>query len=152
MRQRSTIVAAAALVFVIGCTGDTTGPAKPIGATMSARLDGAAWRALSVATDTAPPSLLVVRGANANVTLALVIPVNQGPGTQTVGSTTPIAAVLVDGSQSWAASRTQGGAGSVTLTTLAPGHIAGTFEFTMAREGASPAERRVSSGEFDVKY
>jgi len=60
---------------------------------------------------------------------------------------------LVIGSQSWLASRTQGGAGSVTLTTAARGHIAGTFEFTLAaHEGALPADRRVSSGKFDVKY
>jgi len=46
-----------------------------------------------------------------------------------------------------------GGAGSVTLTTAARGHIAGTFEFTLAaHEGALPADRRVSSGRFDVKY
>jgi hypothetical protein len=33
-----------------------------------------------------------------------------------------------------------------------PGHVAGTFEFTLAREGTSPAERQVTAGKFDVKY
>lgn len=119
---------------------------------MSARIGGAAWDAMSVATDTAPPSLVVVTGKNATATLALIIPANQGVGTQTVGSTTPIAAILVMGSQSWAASRTQGGSGSVTLTTAAPGHLAGTFQFSLAHEGASPAEQQVTSGRFDVRY
>ena len=135
------------------CDRETTGPAKPNNGNMSAVIDGAAWSAISIATDSAVPSSIVIQGSNGTQLLAIAIPVDQGPGTQTVGSTTPVFAVLVKGSQSWAASRTQGGAGSVTLTTVAPGHIAGTFEFTMAtHEGASPAERRVSSGRFDVKY
>jgi hypothetical protein len=40
----------------------------------------------------------------------------------------------------------------VTLATIEPGRVAGTFEFTMAREGTSPAEQQVTSGRFDVKY
>lgn len=151
MRHSSTIVAAAALILLAACGDDTTGPAKS-DAGMSARIAGAAWSAMSIATDTAPPSLIVVRGTNATATLTLVIPASQGLGTQTVGSTTPIAAGLIIGSQTWAASRTQGGAGSITLTTAAPGHLAGTFQFTLAHEGASPAEQQVTSGRFDVKY
>jgi hypothetical protein len=151
MRHSSTIVAAAALVLLAACGDDTTGPAKS-DAGMSARIAGAAWSAMSIATDTAPPSLIIVRGTNATATLTLVIPASQGLGTQTVGSTTPIAAGLVIGSQTWAASRTQGGSGSITLTTAAPGHLAGTFQFTLAHEGASPAEQQVTSGRFDVKY
>jgi len=120
---------------------------------MSAVIDGAAWTAVSIAADSAAPSSIIIRGSNATHTLVIAIPVDQGPGTQTVGSTTPVFAGLVVGSQSWLASRTQGGAGSITLTTVAPGHIVGTFEFTLAKhDGASPAERRVSAGQFDVKY
>ena len=148
MRYPSTIVAAAALVFLAACGSDTTGPAKS-DAGMSARIAGAAWNALSVATDSGPPSLLVLTGTNATASLSLIIPLGPGLGKQTVGSTTPIAAVLVMGSQSWAASRTQGGAGSLTLTTAVPGHVAGTFEFTLAHEGT---ERQVTSGRFDVRY
>jgi hypothetical protein len=151
MRHSSTIVAAAALILLAACGDDTTGPAKS-DAGMSARIAGAAWSAMSIATDTAPPSLIVVRGTNATATLTLVIPASQGLGTQTVGSTTPIAAGLIIGSQTWGASRTQGGSGSITLTTAAPGHLAGTFQFTLAHEGASPAEQQVSSGRFDVTY
>ena len=153
MRQPSTIIAATALVVASACGGDTTGPAKSDGKTMSARIDAAPWSASSIAIDSAAPSLLFVTGTNATHTLSILIPVNQGPGTQTVGSTTPIAAVLVMGSQSWAASRTQGGSGRITLTTVAPGHVAGTFTFTLAaHEDASPAAREVTSGTFDVRY
>jgi hypothetical protein len=39
------------------------------------------------------------------------------------------------------------------LTTVAAGHIVGTFEFTLAEhDGASPSDRQVSSGKFDVNY
>ncbi len=151
MRHSSVIVAAATLALLASCSDDTTGPAKS-DAGMSARIGGAAWSAMSVATDTAPPSLIIVRGTNASATLTLVIPANQGLGTQTVGATTPVGAGLVIGSQVWGASRTQGGAGSITLTTAAPGHLAGTFQFTLAHEGASPAEQQVTSGRFDVTY
>jgi len=56
MRHSSTIVAAAALVLLAACGGDTTGPAKSDAGGMSARIAGAAWSAMSIATDTAPPS------------------------------------------------------------------------------------------------
>jgi len=71
------VVAAATLVLGAAFGGDTTGPANSNGEAMSARIDGEAWSAQS---------------------------------------------------------------------------IAGTFEFTMAHEGASPAAREVTSGKFDVRY
>jgi hypothetical protein len=152
MRQRSIIIAASALVFGTACGSDTTGPAKPDGRTMSARIDAAAWSASSITIDSIAPSLLFVTGTNAGQTLTILIPMSQGPGTQTVGSTTPVAAVLEMGSQSWAASRTQGGSGSITLTTVTPGHVVGTFEFTMERPGTTLLARRVTTGKLDVRY
>ena len=153
MRQSSVLVVAATLILLTACGGDPTGPAKPNGAIMSARIDGAVWNATSIATDSAAPSLIIVSGTMGGQTVTIGIPVDQGPGTQAVGSATPVFAGLVVGSQSWLASRTQGGTGSLTLATVAPGHVAGTFEFTLAaHDGASPGTRRVSSGEFDVRY
>jgi len=120
---------------------------------MSAVIDGAAWSTVSISIDSLAPSSIVVWGSKATEKLAIAIPVDQGPGTQTVGSATPLFAGLLSGSQSWLASRTQGGSGSVTLTTVVSGHLAGTFEFTLAaHDGSAPADRRVSSGQFDVRY
>ena len=154
MRNLSSILAIAGLVTLCGCGRDTTGPATSNNnGSMSAVIDGVAWTAVSISTGGAAPSSIIVHGSNATQTLVIAIPVDQGPGTQTVGSTTPVFAGLVAGAQSWLASRTQGGAGSITLTTVGPGHIVGAFEFTMASHGgAAPVERRVSSGKFDVKY
>jgi hypothetical protein len=153
MRNLSSTLAVMALVTLCACDRDTTGPAKPNNGSMSAVIDGAAWTAVSIATDSAAPSSIIIQGSNATQRLVIAIPVDQGPGTQTVGSATPVFAGLVMGSQSWLASRTQGGAGSITLTTVAPGHIVGTFEFTLAEhDGASPSDRQVSSGKFDENY
>ena len=153
MRNLSSTLALSALVMLCACDRDTTGPAKPNNGTMSAVVDGAAWNATSIATDSAAPSSIIIQGSNGSQRLVVAIPLEQGPGTQTVGSTTPVFAGLVIGAQSWLASRTQGGSGSITLTTVAPGHIAGTFEFTLAaHDGVLPSERRVGSGQFDVKY
>ena len=153
MRNLSSTLAGMALVTLCACGHDTTGPATRNNGSMSAVIDGAAWTAVSIATDSAAPSSIIIQGSDATQRLVIAIPVDQGPGKQTVGSTTPVFAGLVIGSQSWLASRTQGGAGSVTLTTAARGHIAGTFEFTLAaHEGALPSDRQVSSGKFDLNY
>jgi len=154
MRNLSSTLAVMALVTLCACDHDTTGPATPNNhGSMSAVIDGVAWTAVSISTDSAAPSSIIVHGSNATQTLVIAIPVDQGPGTQTVGSTTPVFAGLVIGSRSWLASRTQGGAGSITLATVAAGHIVGTFEFTLAEhDGASPSDRQVSSGKFDVNY
>ena len=153
MRNLSSTLAITALITVSACDRDTTGPATPNHGSMSAVIDGAAWTALSIEIDSLAPSSIVILGSKATETLGISIPVDQGPGTQTVGSTTPVFAGLVIGSQSWLASRTQGGSGSITLTTVVPGHIVGTFQFTLVKhEGAAPAERQVSSGKFDVRY
>ena len=153
MRNLSSTLAVMALVTLCACDHDTTGPATPNNGSMSALIDGAAWSAVSIEIDSLAPSSIVILGSKATETLGISIPVDQGPGTQTVGSTTPVFAGLVSRSQSWLASRTQGGSGSITLTAVEPGHIVGTFQFTMAaHDGASPAERRVSSGQFDLRY
>ena len=153
MRKLSSSVVVTTLLMLSACDHDTTGPAKPTNGTMTAVIDGASWSAVSISIDSLAPSSIVIFGVKATQTLAIAIPVDQGPGTQTVGSTTPLFAGLINGSQSWLASRTQGGAGRVTLTTVEPRHIVGTFEFTLAaHDGALPSERRVGSGQFDVKY
>ena len=154
MRNLSSTLAVTALIAFCACGRDTTGPGKPnSNGSMSAVIDGAAWTAVSITTDSAAPSSIIIHGSNGTQTLVVAIPVDQGPGTQTVGSTTPVFAGLVIGSQSWLASRTQGGSGSITLTTVVPGHIVGSFQFTLAKhEGAIPAERQVRSGQFDLRY
>ena len=114
MRNLSSTLAGMALVTLCACGHDTTGPATRNNGSMSAVIDGAAWTAVSIATDSAAPSSIIIQGSDATQRLVIAIPVDQGPGKQTVGSTTPVFAGLVIGSHSWLASRTQGGAGSVT--------------------------------------
>ena len=153
MRQQSSILAFAALVIVSACGGDPTPPTKPNTRTMTARIDGSTWSAVSIEIDSTPPSILIVKGMSAGQLLALGIPLGPGVGTQDVGAPTPVFGTLGIGSQAWVASRTQGGAGSITLTTVAPGHVAGTFSFTLAAQpGATPASRQITAGAFDIVY
>ena len=153
MRKLSLSLAVTTLLVLSACDHDTTGPAEPNTPGMSAVIDGASWSAVSITVDSLVPSSIVIFGAKGSETLAIAIPVDLGRGTQTVGGPTPLFAGFVAGSQSWLASRTQGGSGSVTLTIVEPRRIAGTFQFTLAaHEGASPSERRVGSGRFDVRY
>ena len=120
---------------------------------MSASVDGVTWTAVSISTTPAEPSSVVIVGIDPAQTLVLLVPLGDGPGTQVIGGPTPLAAGLTIGAQAWLASRTQGGSGTVTLTTATPGHLAGTFELTLAaRDGITPATRRVTSGAFDVTY
>ena len=120
---------------------------------MSASVDGVTWTAVSISTTPAEPSSLVIVGTDPGQTIVLLVPLDEGPGTQVIGGPTPLAAGLTIGAQAWLASRTQGGSGTVTLTTATSGRVAGTFEFTLAgRDGVTPATRRVTSGAFDVTY
>ncbi len=153
MRYSSLVVAIAASLLVTACGGDPAGPPKLPNGTMSARVDGVAWNAASIATDPAEPSSLVITGTNPARMLVLLLLLNGGPGTQVIGGPTPLAAGLTEGSMAWAASRTQGGEGSVTVTTATVGHVAGTFELMLAaNEDETPATRRVTLGAFDVTY
>ena len=137
----------------MACGGDPASPPMPPARAMSASVDGVTWTAVSISTTPAEPSSLVIVGTDPAQTLVLLVPVGEGPGTQVIGGPTPLAAGLTMDSQAWLASRTQGGSGSVTLTTATSGRVAGTFEFTLAgRDGVTPATRRVTSGAFDVTY
>jgi len=157
MRQFSSVIAISALLALAACGGDSNGgvtnPKKPNNGTMSARIDGAAWSAISIATGSGTGSALIVTGSNIAQTLAIIVPINTGTGTKTMGQSSVVSGTLIVGSQQWAANPAQGGTGSITLTTVAAGHVAGTFSFTMAaQQGATPATRQITSGQFDVTF
>jgi hypothetical protein len=120
---------------------------------MTARIDGASWSAISIATSGGNGPSLIITGSNISQTLAILLPLNTGTGTKTIGQSSVVSGTLIVGSQQWAANPAQGGTGSITLTTVAARHVAGTFQFTLAAQaGATPATRQVTSGAFDVTY
>jgi Family of unknown function (DUF6252) len=159
MRQPFTTFATAALVFVAACGGGSDGgPTNPnqnpnSNRSMSARVDGTAWTATSVAAGVTN-GLLIIAGSNITQTFAIAAAVNQGTGTQTVGPTSVTYGNLMVGQQSWAANGSQGGTGSITLTTLTANRAVGTFSFTLKAlsQGATPASRQITSGAFDVVF
>src|SRR5689334_22182760 len=146
MRSPSSIVAIAAIALTAACSSDPAGPKTPI-SSMSAKIDGTAWNAVSIETENGPVSTLAIRGTSGSQTVVVNVPLGDGPGTQIIGGPTPMAGGLVVGSQAWLASRTQGGAGQITLTSVEPGHVVGSFEFTLAAQpGSSPTSRALTSG------
>ena len=86
MGNLSSTLAVTALITLCACDRDTTGPATPRNGSMSAVIDGAAWTAVSIATDSAAPSSIIIQGSDATQRLVIAIPVDQGPGKQTVAS------------------------------------------------------------------
>lgn len=141
-------------MLLSACGGDnSTGPTKPNNGSMSAQIDGKPWSAMSIATSSGAGSSLIVAGTNITEIVTIVIPLDQGTGAKTMGFSSTVSGAYAIGSQSWVANPVQGGTGTITLTTVAAGHVAGTFEFTLAAlQGVTPATRQVTSGQFDVKY
>jgi len=160
MRHTLAMLGTAALVVVTACGGDSSndGPTNPNqnptgNRSMSARIDGTAWTATSVAAGVTN-GLLIIAGTNVTQTFSIAVAVAQGTGTQTVGPSSVTYGNLLVGQQSWAANGSLGGPGSITLTTLTATRAAGTFSFTVKAltQGASPATRQVTSGAFDVVF
>ena len=160
MRQPFAILGTAALVVVAACGGGSSdkGPTNPnqnpnSNRSMSARVDGTAWTATSVAAGVTN-GVLIIAGTNVTQTVTVSAVVSQGTGTQTVGQTSLASGSLLVGQQQWSASGLQGGTGSVTLTTLTATRAVGSFSFTVQgrTQGATPASRQITSGVFDVVF
>ncbi len=155
MTARRSVLLAATLAFAIGCSSDNSGPSGQNGA-MTAKIDGTSWSSTSAAvTQNASGgagTIIAVSGANtAGESIAFAF-VTTGPGTYPIDNASPTNAVLIEHGNSWSAS-VIGGTGTITVTTLTATRIAGTFSFTgVAIGNASPAQRSVTNGVFDVTY
>jgi len=126
---------------------NTTGP-------MTATIDGKAW---------ASPAPAVVRNGTivsvAGLDLALTASVSfafaaSATGTYSLapGNSVGGLGIVTKGSQGWG-SALQGGAGSVTLTTLTANHVVGTFAFdAVPSSGGATGTVHVTNGKFDITY
>jgi hypothetical protein len=161
MRTSRFLVAVVTLAAMAACggsndNGGVTNPNPSSKGTITAKIDGASWSALSVGTSTVGggTGALIIAGTNLAQTLSVVVPINAGTGLKQMSQSSPVSSTLMVGSQNWAASPAQGGTGSVTITTLDAGHVVGTFTFGLVAngQGVTPATRQVTSGAFDVRY
>jgi hypothetical protein len=139
------------------CGGDSTGPEitipTPSNGSMTARVDGANWTALSVDAISAQGSapIISIAGTNTQFTISMAW-VDSGPRTYTIGQSIGFNATLISGSSAWTAAGQQG-AGSVTVTTRTAERVAGTFTYTLVASGAGASgTRSVTNGAFDIRF
>jgi hypothetical protein len=154
MRLRSLLPTLALLVAACG-GGDPapTGPNQATESTVSARIDGTLWTAAAVSANASNGVLIVGSGDATGRGLGFSVMVNQGTGTQTIGSGSLVNANTTRSGQSWLASSGIG-SGSITLTRVESNRVAGTFAFSLRATTASinPQTMAVTEGRFDVKF
>jgi hypothetical protein len=120
-------------------------------------VDGEAWES-SVTTEDAgigPTGSITIQGVSATTRVITLILHNiDEPGTYPLGVSSAnvggVAVYSTTSGQSWA-TPASGAAGTITLTTLTQGRIAGTFSFTaVPQTGAATGNKVVTNGEFDL--
>lgn len=166
--MRRALLAASLLsgLLGLGC-GSDGGPAGPGsnnggGTGFTARIDGQAWASSASAIQVTGnpsnpgPGQLTISGIDLNTgrSVLLILAFVSGPGTYPLGVnvlSTPggTGSAVVAGS-SWL-TPLSGAAGSVEITARTATRIAGSFSFTAdAIGGATPAQRTVTDGTFDI--
>jgi hypothetical protein len=139
--------------------GDPTGP-QGGSSPMTARVDGQQWTAvpLSVAAFAGGAGLFTITGAESAGTTSRSINLAlyniRGPGTYPFGTSTEVVGGRAQFSEAgvvWATPN-NGASGTVTLTTLTPTRIAGTFQYTAAlsRGTSATQTRAITNGTFDI--
>lgn len=149
------IVVVLSMLFVLsGCGSDGTGPGNniPTNGSMTARIDGTNWSAVSVSA-TYSNGVLGVGAADVAGTAIGMGVVANGTGTFQVGASSPTNLLLTMGGASWYAQTTQG-SGSITITSLTQNSVAGTFQFTgVATPGTTASgTRTVTNGTFSATF
>ena len=156
-------LAAVALASVIACGGDSTGPGdddddddNPIvlaNGSMSARIDGAQWRASAAIAATNNNGLVAIAGTDGTGRTIAFGVIAGGTGTFTTNSTSGTNFLIAEGGASWHALLTTGN-GSITFTTLTATRAVGSFSFTAPPVGGTTASgtRNVTQGAFDVTF
>jgi hypothetical protein len=155
---RSIAMCGLVLLLAAGCGGDDDDDPLDVNpndnGSMTARVDGAAFTAFSVAA-TFSNGILAVSGVQLSPSQGLTFGVaTTGPGTFNVGTTSAVNGIYVSGSNaSWLASGNVG-SGSVTITTLNSTRAVGTFNFVLqAQQGtAATGTRTITQGAFDVRF
>ncbi len=171
--MRAVLALAALVALTVACSGGTpTGPSTDAAAVnvvlingfMNASIDGTRWDAArlqaGVSTAGLPTPILTVGGESdpRESGVSIVVTVPRVVGTYTIGATPALVMgqLAQNGSEAlWAAGIGFGGSGTVTLTTATATRAVGTFSFTateLAGVRGVPAQRRVTSGTFDVTF
>lgn len=170
-RLIATTLAVFSFLTISGCGGGSDGPSGPGGGggggggngnAFTAVIDGVNWasdaNAISVSGNGAPTreGTLIITGyeTSSGRGLSLALSFLGGPTVQPLGvntGTTPGGSgTVIIAPNSWL-TPFSGAAGVITLTERTATRIAGTFNFTAAAlAGATPAQRVVTGGAFDI--
>jgi len=152
-------VALTTLVLFGAACGSDTGPNDPpplANGTMTARIDGSAWRASITIVATYQGGILAVAGGDPvsggtrTIGFAAVV---AAPGTFPIGGTGPANGLVTIGSSTWQAAAGTG-SGSITVTAISATGARGTFQFNALPVAGTPATgtRAITEGSFDVTF
>lgn len=151
MRPRLSAVALA-LVLSAACGGGSTGPTALVNGTFTAKVDGSNFSATTAIVTTAAANIISIGAGNAAGQSLGFGWVDAGPGTYTVGATSPTNAVYVTTGAGWVANVT-GGSGSIVVTTRTSNRVVGTFSFVVIpSSGTASGNKTVTQGVFDLTF
>lgn len=161
MKRFPILFASLALLAFDACGGNDGGPTGTSGntnvgdGTMSATINGAAWRSLrSGDKGSRNGTIYAVVGLNGSYTIALGIAGLTAPGTVNLSLATGNGsnAIVSNANGGWGTAF-NGGTGTITVTNLTANRIAGTFSFDApAGSGRATGTLQVRNGKFDVTF
>jgi hypothetical protein len=153
---------AAALLFAVACGGsDSSGITGSNGnnntatGNMTATIDGKAWGS-PTAGAVFKSSILSVAGIDLGLTASVGFATGgvTGPGTYslTFGNQLAGSGNVTEAGKGWTTG-IQGGAGTLTLTTVTANHVVGTFSFdAVGVSGGATGTVHVTNGKFDITF
>jgi hypothetical protein len=134
-----------------GCGNSPTAPV-PTNGSITATVDGSSFSAVTVAA-TYTGGIMGLGGTDSQGRTLGIGGQIPGPGTYTIGPTSPANFALTIGSASWQAAITLG-SGTLTVTSISAAGAKGTFQFTAGPVPGTTASgnKVVTQGAFDVKF
>jgi hypothetical protein len=162
---RAVLILPIAIGLAAGCgksptnpSGGSCGTVSTLHGTMTATINGAAWKSATVTTERNVPvpngiTLQGSDGCSPNTILTIAF-IAAAPGTFTVGVTlSGLNAILASGGLNTWTANPAGGSGTLTLTTLTATGATGTFTFTMVPVPVSGATgNRTVNGSFNIVF
>lgn len=151
-RSLKTSTFVASLLVLSACGSDSPlGPGLGEGS-LSMNVDGSQWSSISVHA-TASGGVVALGAANSSGEGVGFAFQGSAPGTFLIAAGNPANATYTTGSNSWAASGSLGGSGTITISTLNSERVAGTFSFEVTAVGAqTPATISLTNGVFDIEF
>lgn len=156
--RRATLLPIAVL-FAVACgssdSSSVTGT-NGLPGPMTASIDGKAWTGAVPAVSYKNNILAIVAiDLSSGITVEVGSAAVKGPGTYSLAFSNLNAGtgLITQGGQGWNSSSTQGGTGSLVVTTLTANHVVATFSFdALPLSGGATGTRHLTNGKVDANY